>query len=222
MLVWVASYNAHVKRKKVANGHKKSVGRPQGKSVDTRGHALMIAEEILATRGHAGMSMDAVAKGAGITKGSLYHHFPNGKDELILAVGHNMIDRERDGMEAAIGSATTAEGRLIALIQWKLTGSPHPERMLRDARRFLPEEHSQTIAQRFMDELFVKVRTVLEQGVINHELEAHDTVFAAWAFLSLMTEFTAMASEIHMANLPNQIARFTLKGIGLRLGNQTS
>jgi AcrR family transcriptional regulator len=201
---------------KAKNRNKKPVGRPQGKSIDTRRRALDLAEQLLRDLGHIGTSMEAVAQRVGITKGSLYHHFPGGKDELILAVGHQMIDRERAGIDAAIDSATTAIDRLAALARWKLSESSHPEHMLRDARRFLPEANVLVIEQRFMTELFGRVQGVLEQGIKRNELEAHDTSFVAWVFLSLISQFAATPESVRDTDIAQKLAQFTLKGAGLK------
>jgi AcrR family transcriptional regulator len=194
---------------------KKGVGRPQGQPKDTRARALDLAERLLIERGHAATSMDDIAKRVGITKGSLYHHFRGGKDELVAAVGHQMIDRERDGMQRALGGATTTQSRLEALVRWKFSGSSHPERMLRDAQRTLPKRSSQDIERRFMVELFTQVQSVLETGVADGELEAHDTTFVAWAFLSLLSEFSAMPPAVRGEHIARDIARFTMKGAGV-------
>jgi AcrR family transcriptional regulator len=46
---------------------------------------LRAARELFATAGYAGTSLEAVCAAAGVTKGSLYHHF-DGKAELFEAV----------------------------------------------------------------------------------------------------------------------------------------
>jgi len=50
------------------------------------------AIRLLATRGLAGTSFSEVLEATGAPRGSIYHHFPGGKDELIAAA----VDRSAD------------------------------------------------------------------------------------------------------------------------------
>ena len=52
----------------------------------TRQKAVEIAEGLLREGGYAAMSLDRVAQELGIRSPSLYHHFPHGKEGLLLAV----------------------------------------------------------------------------------------------------------------------------------------
>jgi AcrR family transcriptional regulator len=69
----------------------------------TRAHLVEVATGLFAARGYDGTSIEAVLADAGVSRGSLYHHFP-GKDALFWAVleeiaarvGRQMADAERD------------------------------------------------------------------------------------------------------------------------------
>ncbi|MFF1875857.1 TetR/AcrR family transcriptional regulator [Kitasatospora herbaricolor] len=52
---------------------------------DVRDKMVDGAIRLLATRGLAGTSFSDVLQLTGAPRGSIYHHFPNGKDELIAA-----------------------------------------------------------------------------------------------------------------------------------------
>lgn len=51
----------------------------------TRAHLIEVATRLFAERGYEGTSIEAVLAESGVSRGSLYHHFP-GKDALFLAV----------------------------------------------------------------------------------------------------------------------------------------
>jgi len=53
--------------------------------VETRQLLLEVAEKTIREKGLAGVTLDGVAKAAGVSKGGLLHHFPN-KQHLIDAV----------------------------------------------------------------------------------------------------------------------------------------
>ena len=51
----------------------------------TRAHLIGVATRLFAERGYDATSIEAVLAESGVSRGSLYHHFP-GKDALFLAV----------------------------------------------------------------------------------------------------------------------------------------
>ncbi|MBO0802229.1 MAG: TetR/AcrR family transcriptional regulator [Nocardiopsaceae bacterium] len=50
------------------------------------------AMRILRERGVSGVTVDAVLADSGTPRGSVYHHFPGGRDELILTAGREAAD----------------------------------------------------------------------------------------------------------------------------------
>lgn len=198
---------------------KNPVGRPKRPTAgdggtDTRATILDRSEELLAGRGYAGMSMDEVARAAGVTKGTLYHHFPEGKDALIVAVGERSLRRHGEGLAAAILSAGGARAGLEAVARWVLTNSGGPERLLRDSDRFLPPEQAENMRRGFMTRMYGPVRELLESGTRRGELPPHDAEFVAWAFLGLLAEFAEMQHLLARPHLAEQIVSLMLNGIG--------
>ncbi len=51
----------------------------------TRAHVIEVATRLFAEHGYDGTSIEAVQAGSGVSRGSLYHHFP-GKEALFWAV----------------------------------------------------------------------------------------------------------------------------------------
>ena len=67
----------------------------------TRAHVIEVATRLFAEHGYDGTSIEAVQAAAGISRGSLYHHFP-GKEALFLAVLEDVGARvSQRGMEVA-------------------------------------------------------------------------------------------------------------------------
>ena len=48
---------------------------------------LAIAEELIEKEGYVNVSARAIAKKVGISVGTLYHHFPRGKMEIVIVIG---------------------------------------------------------------------------------------------------------------------------------------
>ena len=192
------------------------VGRPPsgGRGPEqTRGAVLDAAERSLRERGYAATSMQAVARAAGITKGTLYHHFPDGKDALVGEVGRRLLRRDRDGMAAAAAGTTGAEGKLVAMAVWLLSERRKSERMLRDAVRFLPDELRAEMNDGFLRHLFARVVAVFDEGVRRGELPPHDSAFAAWSYLGLVSEFGENPGLRADPELPRRLVALVLRGV---------
>ena len=83
-----------------------------GKRARTRAKLLDVAAELFLAQGIAGVSLDAVARQAGLTKGAIYGNFAN-KDELVFAVATERARR----FHVAFESAPSVREQLHAMVQ---------------------------------------------------------------------------------------------------------
>ena len=74
-------------------------------SAETRAHILAAAAELAKEKGAAHISLEAIAKRAGISKGGLLYHFPR-KDALIRA----MVERHLGEIDAVLDDVETKAG----------------------------------------------------------------------------------------------------------------
>lgn len=58
----------------------------------TRADILDVAAEILSESGYAGTSLEELSQGAGIARGTLYAHFPGGREEIVREVYLRIAD----------------------------------------------------------------------------------------------------------------------------------
>lgn len=72
----------------------------------TRTALLAAARQLFGSLGYESTYLDRVVAEAGVTKGALYHHFPNGKPQLFESV--LMIEQQR--MMDAISSVSVGSG----------------------------------------------------------------------------------------------------------------
>ena len=196
---------------------KRGAGRPrkQQGEPDTAGRALDMAEVLLESHGYVATSMSDVAKRVGISKASLYHHFPT-KEALFLGVAERMIERDAAGMSLAIASAPTATGQLEALADWMFSQRRHTERMLRDALRFLAPEHAGRIGQIFLSRMYAPVEAVMSAGIERGEFAPHAASFSAWAFMGLLSEFAESPVQVGRPDLAGALVRLLVQGLGPR------
>ncbi|HZP49634.1 TetR/AcrR family transcriptional regulator [Actinocrinis sp.] len=108
-----------------------AVGRRDSHSVES---LLSVAVEVFNVRGYDGTSMEDLAKAAGITKSSIYHHV-SGKEELLRLA----VTRALDGLFAVLDEPGAREGRAADRLEYvvrrtclELVGNlPHVTLLLR-------------------------------------------------------------------------------------------
>src|ERR1700750_1516599 len=90
----------------------------------TRSQLIAIATRLFAERGYEDTSIEAVLREAGVSRGSLYHHFP-GKEGLFEAVAG------RKPVAAARGSDGPVAALRAGSLAWiRLAGDPVVRRIL--------------------------------------------------------------------------------------------
>jgi TetR/AcrR family transcriptional regulator, lmrAB and yxaGH operons repressor len=58
--------------------------------MDTKSLLIDIATTLFQKKGYLGVGLNEILKACNISKGSLYHHFSNGKEELLIACLHSL------------------------------------------------------------------------------------------------------------------------------------
>ena len=139
----------------------------------TRGQLIAIARRLFADRGYEDTSIEAVLKEAGVSRGSLYHHFAS-KEALFEAVAE---DVETSVGEQTLAAAAGSDGPVAALragfLAWiRLAGDPVVRRILLiDAPSVLGWERWRSMEE---DHALGLIRAVLqviaEEGKLRPEL----------------------------------------------------
>ena len=106
----------------------------------------------------------------------------------MLATVERAIFREQRGFAAALASSKSATLQLEALMSWIMSKGRQTERVVREAVRYMPEPHQQTVQEHFFQFLFNPVHAVLERGVAQGEFRPHDTEMSTLAFMALLSE----------------------------------
>jgi AcrR family transcriptional regulator len=162
--------------------------RTEARRAATRERILDAALAQLAAGGYASAGVQAVAGRAGVATGSLYRHFPSKAalfaevfrhgseremrvfDEATASDGRSASERVGAGVEAFARRALAAPIRAYAFIAEPVDPSVEEERL--EFRRAMRD----------------RLRAVLEEGVADGELAAHDTETAAAAIVGALGE----------------------------------
>src|SRR5262252_3251057 len=82
---------------------------------------LEAAEELLAEKGYHEMSIDEIAARVGVSKGTVYLHFPS-KEELVLAFLGRGMRRFIEEATAALNASASPTARLRSLMELFYSG----------------------------------------------------------------------------------------------------
>jgi AcrR family transcriptional regulator len=138
----------------------------------TRGQLIAIARRMFADRGYEDTSIEAVLKEAGVSRGSLYHHFAS-KEALFEAVAEDVETSVGEQTLAAAGSDGPLAALRAGFLAWiRLAGDPVVRRILLiDAPSVLGWERWRSMEE---DHALGLIRAVLqviaEEGKLRPEL----------------------------------------------------
>jgi AcrR family transcriptional regulator len=165
-------------------------GTPAATDKAARARILERVERELFLHGYSALTMDALAHELGMSKKTLYRHFP-GKDAMVDAVIEKFVASLRSEVEAGLREERPFVQTVAGLLA---TAAPRiarlSEHVLRDLQRFAPGLH-----RKFEDlrgSHFPAVwSALLRRGVAEGAVRADiDTDFAAQVMLSVMRSFT--------------------------------
>ena len=88
------------------SGRTRRTNNPEG----VRRHVLSAAADLVQEQGIAPLTLDAVARRAGVSKGGLLHHFP-AKAALVESLLEDLLDRLDTAIDAAMADDAEPQGR---------------------------------------------------------------------------------------------------------------
>jgi AcrR family transcriptional regulator len=103
----------------------------------TKSRVLEAATQVFLRQGFAATSMDQVRQEAGVSNGSLYHHYPTKAQLADALYAHTLRDFHATLMKAIHGRATAqsgVKGLVRNYIQW-VVDNPLSARLLHELRR---------------------------------------------------------------------------------------
>lgn len=168
---------------------------PLNRALDERGRRaepsferlLGAARELFAADGYSTTSLDAVCERAGVTKGSLYHHF-RGKTELFEAVVEEEARRLTARADVAMGAHDEPRAAAAAALAAFLEGASEPgvQRILfQDAPSRLGWARTREIDRQYGLAL---VQNSLERLIAAGEIEVADPPTMAHLLLAALIE----------------------------------
>ena len=114
---------------KVATKNQNGVRRPEGRRADAKRAAIVAAARETFLRNGYGVSMDAVAAEAGVSKVTVYNHFGNKEALFIAIINHELDEALKEGVqivEQRLANTDDLRGDLIHACRAWVAGIASP------------------------------------------------------------------------------------------------
>ena len=154
---------------------------------NTREQVLDSFADQLLESGYRGVSMKAISDTVGIQRPSLYHHFPDGKEQLYTAVALRMIESDAARVQQALATPGGLRARLGALALLH-TDDPRKvalDQRIYDATRYVSDETRTVVSTRYVEGLLAPVNDMMADAVAAGELRDLDPSFLTSTFFGM-------------------------------------
>jgi AcrR family transcriptional regulator len=153
-----------------------------------REHVLNTAERLFHARGYNAVSMRDIAEALQIRQASLYHHAPDGKEQLFVEITERGLQRHRKGLKEVIAQAEPGiEAQLLAASQWLVDHAPLKLlSMLETDMPVISFENAQKLTYLAHQSFFSPITELFKQAIENGEIRPVNPNQLAGHFLSMM------------------------------------
>ena len=157
------------------------------------------AEQLLDV-GYRGISLQAITDAVGIKRPSMYHHFPEGKEQIYAEVALRMIEADAGDVAAALANNETLEDKLVALA---LLHSDDPrktalDQRIFDATRYVSDETRTRVSTRYVEGLLSPVRQLMADHIAAGDLRDEDPSLLMEAFFGMTSAVPALPDDVGM------------------------
>jgi AcrR family transcriptional regulator len=188
------------------------------------------ADQLLES-GYRGISLKEITEAAGIQRPSLYHHFPNGKEQIYTEVALRMIETDASRVQEALSTPGGLRSRLGALA---LLHADDPRKIaldqrIYDATRYVSDETRTVVSTRYVDGLLSPVQAMMAGAVAAGELRDLDPDFLTSTFFGMAQVVQGIPEDVAMppdkrggprpttADLADGVVEMFLSGAAARL-----
>lgn len=139
-------------------------------------------------QGYHSITLRDVADALEMRQASLYYHFPEGKEQLFVAVATRTFERHRQGMEAAIATAPPViRAQLDAVADWFASQPPlNLMGMMHADMPALTPAQRQHLSRVAYDDMFTPLRHLFLAAQARREIRPVLPDLLAGSFLTLL------------------------------------
>ena len=182
---------------------------------------LQAAERLFGEKGYQGVSIDEIARTAGVAKGLINYHFGS-KENLLVDVLSKGTTALFAQLDAVTQSHVTAKERIRAAIEIYLTVASAGPALTQMAMMAVFEPNcSESIRKlwlTFMEKNLNRFADLVEQGIAKGELKPVDSrlvtqMVMAWAF-EVLRAATLKKEPLNPSQAADQYTKILFEGIG--------
>lgn len=150
--------------------------------------------------GYRGISLQSITDAVGIKRPSLYHHFPEGKEQIYIEVALRMIDADAARVTAAITENHTLESRLLALAMLHTDDARKAalDQRIFDATRYVSDDTRTLVSTRYVQGLLEPARQLMEDAVRSGELRNEDPELLMQTFFGMASAVPGIPEDVGM------------------------
>lgn len=179
---------------------------------------LDVAEQFFMEKGYAAVSLRDIADALGMRQASLYYHFPEGKEQLYVAVAERVFERHRAGMEDALGAVPPRlRDQLQAVADWFGTqASINFLGMMYADLPALGEANARRVSQSAFQAMFGPLHTIFAHAQARGETRPLNPDLMAGFYIALLDGITfSLTQQDHLPRgaLTREAVRLMLYGV---------
>jgi AcrR family transcriptional regulator len=150
--------------------------------------------------GYGGISLQTITEAIGIKRPSMYHHFPDGKEQIYTEVALRMIEADARRVEAALSGNEGLEDRLLALAMLHTDDARKIalDQRIFDATRYVSDETRTAVSTRYVEGLLSPVRDMMADAIERGELRAEDPSLLMETFFGMTTAVQGIPEDAGM------------------------
>lgn len=177
---------------------------------------LGVAVQVFTERGYDGTSMEHLARAAGITKSSFYHHVPS-KEELL----RRSLDRALDGLFAVLDEEGARTGPAIGRLEHVIRGSirvltgelPHVTLLLRVRGNTPVERRALERRREFDHRVTALVRQAEDEGDLRPSVDEGLAARLLFGMVNSITEWYRPGGDLTSRRLADAVVGLALDGL---------
>lgn len=167
--------------------NKRPLGRPpvQQEGLPTSKHILFNASKLFMEKGFESVSMNEVAKHAGVTKATVYYYYPT-KTDLFVASMVEVLSHVDDRIRVLLEQPGNFYNRLIHVAtNYLRVPQVHMDGMIEKVKHHLSTEQQQLLIAH-EHALYQRLQEGFESASKNDEIACENPVLAAHIFVSML------------------------------------
>jgi AcrR family transcriptional regulator len=164
---------------------------------ESKERLLEVARRMFHQRGYNAVSMNDIARELNMRKASLYHHVPNGKEELFVEVSRRQFEEHREGLSEATERADKdIRSQLQAAMSWFVANAPLGLlAMLQSDMPAISDASEALLNFESRRCLWMPLRRIFEEAQTSGEITGGNPDSMTGAFLSLMDGLTYIGTS---------------------------